>query len=252
VKAQSIPLSVIILTHRRDERFISALASAQPAEEILIVDYHSGNDWLKLKKQFHFTKVSRSEPIHNFSAERNLAMQQAKNTWVFFLDSDEVIEPASWQVIEQVMQDPQLAGAFIRRCDVFYGQPLKFGETGQVWLLRLLRKSAGQFNRPVHEIAQTSGQTIRASITLLHFAHTSIAEFLNDLSQYARIEAEYQADSQLPTFLLGIKTLVYPKLKFIVNYFFKLGFLDGWRGLVYVAMMSLHSLFVRVFSYENR
>ena len=115
-----------------------------------------------------------------------------------------------------------------------------------------MRKEASQFVRPVHEVAQIKGKVISSHISLLHFAHQTIAEFFQDITHYAKIEAEYQRDSRLSSFKLGLKTLIYPTLKFCQNFFCKLGFLDGWRGLVYAILMSMHSLMVRVFSYENR
>lgn len=234
MKKATVPISVIILTHRRDGRWKQAVASAQWAKEILIADY------------------SKKKPIVNFSVERNKLLKRAKNDWVFFVDSDEVIEAKSWPHIETLIRNSQLDGVYVRRQDVFHGRLLRFGETGTVWLLRLMRKRAAHFSRPVHEVAQVKGATRRSRITLKHFTHTSITEFLQDITRYAQIEAEYQTDSQLPIFLLALKTVIYPKGKFVANYFFRLGFLDGWQGLTYAVMMSLHSVFVRVFSYEDR
>ena len=252
MKSAAVPITVAILTHRHDERFKQAVASAQPAKEVLIIDFDSKNNWQALKKQWHFKKMARRGTIKNFSAERNAALKKAKYDWVLFLDSDETIEKQSWPLSESLIREPELEGVFVRRRDVFYGRTLRFGETGNVWLLRLMKKTAAKFVRPVHEVAEISGNTRQARIFLKHFAHSTIKEFIDDLTQYARIEAEYQQDGRLPTWLLAIKTVVYPKAKFLQNYFFRFGFLDGWRGLVYAIMMSFHSLFVRVFSYENR
>lgn len=247
----ALPLTVVILTHRRDSRFVAALHSAQLAAEVLVIDYTSGNDWSALKKRARFTKIARQGPIQNFATERNAALKKARYDWVLFLDSDETIEPESWIHIQKTIQDPTLEGVLVRRRDIFHGRLLRFGETGQAWLLRLMRKTV-RFTRPVHEEAVVQGKVRRAPIVLYHTAHTNIAEFLTDVTQYAKIAAEYQYDDQLPTLVLGIKTVVYPLGKFLYNFFWKLGFLDGWRGLVYAILMSLHSLFVRVFSYENR
>lgn len=234
MKKATIPLSVIILTHRHDQRFRQAVASAQWASQVMVVDF------------------SQKKPIVNFAKERNSLLKQAKYDWVLFLDSDEVIDPKSWPHLETMIRDPQLKGVFVRRRDVFHGKVLRFGETGEVWLLRLMRKNAAHFIRPVHEVAQVRGKTKQSHITLWHTTHSTISEFLQDVTRYAQLEAEYQTDSQLPVVLLSLKTIAYPKAKFVVNYFLKLGFLDGWQGLAYAMIMSLHSLFVRVFSYENR
>lgn len=252
IQPASIPITVIILTHRNDRRFFQALQSAQPAKEVLVVDFDSGNSWAALKKKAHFSRISRVGPIVNFSAVRNEALQKAHHDWVLFVDSDEVITPESWASLQRFIQEPRLQGVWVRRKDIFYGKILRFGETGSVWLLRLMRKGAAHFIRPVHEVVVADGQTARSDIVLLHTAHLTVSEFLQDITQYAHIAAEYQRDHELIPFWLGIKTIVYPVGKFVHNFIFRLGFLDGWRGFVYALMMSLHSVFVRVFSYENR
>ncbi|MBT4124520.1 MAG: hypothetical protein HOE40_03755, partial [Candidatus Pacebacteria bacterium] len=142
-------------------------------------------------------------------------------------------------------------GFFVQRNDVFYNKVLKFGETGGAQFLRMIRKEKAQYLRPIHESAEVPGITEHSTIQLNHYAHQDITEFIKDITHYSSLEAEYQKDSDLSELQLGVKTIVYPKAKFLHNYFIKLGFLDGWRGLVYAIAMSLHSLMVRVFSYEN-
>lgn len=246
-----LPLSIVILTHRNDKRFEKALSSAQKAQEVLVIDYQSQNNWKDLQKKYSFSVVKRTGPINNFSFERNFALQQAHHTWVFFLDSDEVIPPESWPSIKKCLTQHEVTGFWIKRKDVFYGKELKFGETGNQKFLRLIQKEKAEYLRPVHEKATVMGKTAPSEISLLHFSHQSISEFVQDITRYASMEAEYQNDNMLSDISLGVKTLLFPKAKFFSNYFLKLGFLDGWRGLVYATMMSLHSLMVRVFSYEN-
>jgi hypothetical protein len=44
--------------------------------------------------------------------------------------------------------------------------------------------------------------------------------------------------------------LFLPLGKFLYNYVGLLGFLDGWRGLCYALVMSMHSLGIRLRLYE--
>lgn len=234
INSQKIPLTVVILTNRHDKRFQAARRSAQRASEVLIKD------------------TQGKPPITNFSAVRNAMLTKAKHEWVLFLDSDEVIDEKSWPHIELCVRNNALSGMWVRRKDVFYGKTLHFGEAGNTWILRLVRKSTTKFIRPVHERARVEGETQRSRITLFHFSHPTLSDFLSDIARYAQLEARYQADTRLPVFLLGLKTFLFPVGKFFMNYIVRFGFLDGWRGLAYALMMSLHSLWVRVFSYENR
>ena len=251
MKNNNIPLSIVILTHRSDQRFLNALKSAQKAKEVLVLDYQSENNWKNLEKKHHFTLIKRSGPIENFAKERNLGLKKAKHEWVLFLDSDEEISSESWDEIEDLVKEKLIDGFFVERTDVFYGKPLRFGETGGTNFLRLVKKDKAKYLRPVHETALIDGKTEYSRIKINHYSHQNITEFLKDITHYSLLESEYQNDDLLSPTKLGIKTIIYPKTKFIKNYILKLGFLDGWRGLVYATMMSLHSLMVRIFSYEN-
>lgn len=242
-------VSVIIITHRTDDRFIKSVESAAFADEIIIVTF--GN--LSLP-DFHpkfspkIKHVRGGEQIQDFALARNQALEKASSEWVLFLDSDEIIEPSSVAIIQEKIQQPGLAGIFVQRQDVFYGRKLKWGETGRHWLLRLAARSTIHFERPVHEVAVVDGVKSMAPIVLLHYAHPTISDFWQAISRYSLMEAQYRAN-QNQRFSIW-QLIFYPPAKFILNYFLKLGFLDGWQGLVYAIMMSIHSLMVRVFLYE--
>jgi len=151
--------------------------------------------------------------------------------------------------ISQLLSDPKINGWWLKRRDFFYGQALKYGEVGQVWLLRLARKRNASITRPVHEVVAVTGKTSYSTLTISHFAHTHLNEFLQKIIAYARLEAQFRDRYSLLRFWLEI--CVYPLGKFGFNYILKLGFRDGWRGFIYAFMMSLHSLLVRIFAYEK-
>lgn len=224
-------LTVIILTNRDDARFKAALASAQPASEVLV--------------------IRNNQPIKDFSKVRNQALKQAKNNWVFFLDSDEVIPKNAWQFFENVIKGGKFSGATIRRKDVFHNRTLEFGETGDTRILRLMNKNKAKFVRPVHEVAEVDGEIIDLTVTIKHHAHQNIGGFLQDVNKYGEIEAGFRQEKYPESGKIIFEAITFPTGKFILNYFFKLGFLDGWQGFIYALTMSLHSLFVRIYLYEN-
>jgi len=78
---------------------------------------------------------------------------------------------------------------------------------------------------------------------IFHYPHQTISEFLKEINLYTTIRAEelYEDNSKI-----SIKQIIfYPKAKFILNYFLKLGFLDGIEGLIFAILMSFHSFLVR-------
>lgn len=223
----TVNLSIIILSRPNEPLLAQTRKSANFADEILVIE---------------------EEQITNFAQVRNQALTKAKHEWVLFLDSDEVISPDSVNEIKEIVNENRLDGVYLRRQDIFYNKPLRFGEAGRIKLLRMGKKSKMAWNRPVHEVVAIDGLVEESNIRLLHYAHSSIDEFINSVINYAYLEAKYRLDQKMS--FSSFQMIFYPPAKFIFNYIIKLGFPDGWRGLCYAMVMSLHSLAVRVFQYE--
>ncbi len=225
--SSTVDISIIILFKQRDEKLQQALDSSKFAKEIITVENSS---------------------IIDFSQVRNQVLKKATYPWVFFLDSDEVITPESIAEIKKIIRNNQVDGVIINRQDVFYNQIIKYGEAGNIKLLRMGKKDKMTWKRPVHEVAIINGIVEDSNIKIIHQAHSSISDFLTSVTSYAEIEAKYRASLNKNPNILQL--IIFPIIKFIHNYLLKKGFLDGWRGFSYALMMSLHSFNVRVFQYE--
>lgn len=222
-------LSVIILSRPDDPQLEKAQRSVEFADQVLIIENSS---------------------ITDFAQVRNQALSQVKHQWVLFVDSDEVLASSSIPMINNIIEKNQADGIWVKRSDVFYGQILKFGEAGQMKLLRLAKKNVMSWRRPVHEVAQVRGRVESSQIQLYHQAHHTVDDFIQRVTYYAQLEAQYRLQQGTDFSLLEL--VVWPWVKFFYNYVLRLGFLDGWPGLIYALMMSVHSLAVRVFIYELR
>lgn len=244
----TLPLSVIILGHQVGARLDAAIASVNWAAEVLVI--WSGTTELFPRQVPSAVRIiSAGSKVHDFAALRNQALQEAGYDWVFFLDSDEVFNEKTLRQLRSVIENPLIDGATIHRQDVFLQQELHHGEVGHVSILRLVRKQKAKYERKVHEHVVVKGHVARTSIQIYHFSHCSVADFLSKVIFYIQLEqierAQFQQKFQL------WEMLFFPPAKFIQNYFFRLGFLDGWRGMIYATMMSIHSFGVRASLYEN-
>ncbi len=192
-----------------------------------------------------------SHPLNSdFSAQRNFALEQTKADWVLFVDDDEYVGSELQREIIETLKDPKCSGYCIRRKDVIFHQPLSHGETGNIKILRLAKRSAGNFFRTVHEVWKIKGRVGELASPLYHRKDHFVSAFSNRMGKYSPIDAKYLNLENKP--FSWFRLIFYPLLKFKVNYFFKAGILDGTAGLFLAYLMAVQSLTVRTFQWENQ
>ncbi len=177
--------------------------------------------------------------ITDFAAARNAELAKAKTPWVLFLDADETLSPALEREISQAIKSPQYDAYYLLRVDTFMGRALCHGETGHAKFIRLARRDFGKWVRPVHETWVGEGKIGTLTHPILHAPHRSISSFLTKLDLYSTLDAQYRHEQGIKSNLF--KIAIYPLAKFKLNYFLRLGFLDGVPGLIMAMMMSFHS-----------
>lgn len=120
-----------------------------------------------------------------------------------------------------------------------WGKQMKHGEFGNTKLLRLAKAGSGKWVRKVHEVWEVKGKVEELANPLLHYPHQTLREFIADVDWQSSLHAEANLKEGKRSNLF--KIAAYPKLKFIKNWIFGLGFLDGTEGFVAALIMSFHS-----------
>lgn len=243
-------ISICILTHNDARTLQNCLESISWGDEVVVVDDNSTDSSVALvKKIIPKARIFSRALEGNFAAQRNFALEKAKGDWVLFVDPDEIVTPRLRVGIMSAIKAQRTNGFLLRRRDVFFGKRLYFGETGHIRLLRLGKKGKGQWSREVHEKWNIEGRVMEISAPLEHYPHPTIKEFLYDLNFYTSIDATHMYLNDGVRFSY-FRAIANPVGKFIQNFVLKLGFLDGLPGFIIAAMMSLHSLMVRIKLYE--
>jgi len=235
-------ISAVILTKNEEKNIKDCLQSVKDlVSEIIIIDDYSIDKTVKIAKDFG-AKVFRRHLDDDFSKQRNFSLEKAKNEWVLFLDADERISPELAEEIKEKIKSTNLNGFYLKRQEFFNGKPLKHGETAH-YLLRLGRKGKGEWQREVHEFWEIKEDIGRLKNPLLHYAHPTLTEFLEHINRFSTIHAKVLKKEGVKPSLL--RTVANPLAKFIQNYLFRLGFLDGTPGIITALMMSFHSFLAR-------
>ena len=233
-------ISAVILTKNEEKNIEECIKALTFCEEIIVIDDYSSDKTVEIARGLG-AKVFQRNLDGNFAAQRNFGLEKATNKWVLFADADERVSQELKEEMEKEVAAPNnpLLGYFVKRDDYIFGKKLKFGETASVKLLRLARKSAGQWARRVHEVWDVPGRTKTLKNPLEHYPHPSLREFIDDINFQSGLHAE--ANHQEGKHSSLVKILFWPKLHFLKNYFLRLGFLDGTEGFVLALMMSFHS-----------
>lgn len=242
-------ISIVILTKNEEKNILDCLETVLWADEIVVIDDYSQDRTIDVIKTFYPKKRIKifKRRLEDFSSQRNYGLSKATKEWIFFVDSDERVTKELREEINTLLieekNNPKYNGFYVSRKDIIWGKKLDHGESGNIKLLRIGKKTAGIWRGKVHEEWAIEGNTNDLESELIHYPHQSMDEFLKEINFYTTLRAEELYNAKTKVKFLDL--IFYPKGKFIQNYIFKLGFLDGLEGFIFAILMSFHSFLVR-------
>jgi glycosyltransferase involved in cell wall biosynthesis len=222
-------LSVIIITKNESQHIGRCLASVAWADEIIVLDSGSTDDTVAICKQFTEQVFSTDWP--GFGPQKQRALEKAKHDWVLSIDADEEISDALKHEIQEAMLKEDVDGFEIPRLSSYCGKIIQHGDWWPDLVLRLFRRTAGNFsNDVVHERIAVTGKIKQLHQPLLHEAFVDFEEVLHKINSYSTLGAEklYRQSKNASLGLAIAKAL----WTFIRTYFIKASILDGPEGLM--------------------
>jgi glycosyltransferase involved in cell wall biosynthesis len=241
----SVKISVALITLNEEANLARSLESVQPLVrdgqgEIIIVDSGSTDRTLEIARSYG-AKIF-SEPWKGFAAQKNSAMEKALGDWVLQLDADEALEAELTLELDHALeQSGNLVGYWIPRKNFFLRRWIRHGGFYPDPKLRLIRRGAGKFEEyGAHPTIKVEGVTGRLKHALIHSAYPTLRGYIDHMNSYSSSGAEVAVTKRHRGFSL-LNILVRPKLTFIYNYFFRLGFLDGREGFL---LHMYHAVYV--------
>lgn len=245
VYSWSVKISIALITLNEEVNLPRTLESVQPLVrdgqgEIIVVDSGSTDRTLEIARA-HGAKIF-TESWKGFAAQKNSAMEKAAGEWVLQLDADEALEAELADEIKRELgQKQNLDGYWIPRKNFFLGRWIKHGGFYPDPKLRLIRRGAGKFEEyGAHPTVKINGPTGMFKHALIHNAYPALRGYIDHMNRYSSSGAEVAVAKGHRSFNL-VNIVVRPKLTFIYNYIFRLGFLDGREGLL---LHLYHSVYV--------
>jgi len=213
----------------------ACLESMRWVDELIVVDSFSTDGTAELARKIADRVFQREYTSE--SGQRNWAVERASHPWIVLIDSDEVIPTPLREEIRATLRNPRYNRYKVFRRGIFLGREMKHGGWNRDKNNLLFRQDRYRFDgAEVHSRLLPEDKYGLFQNRLDHYTHRSIDEFVVKSNRYATLVARrYYQRGKRGT---AAKIFSHCAFNFIRNYFFRLGFLDGARGLVSAVLSS--------------
>lgn len=233
-----VELSVVIITLNEEKNISRCIKSIQDiASEIIVLDSFSVDKTEEICKNLGVTFVQHKFDGH--IEQKNRALQLANNEWVLSIDADEVPDEKLLNNIKKALENPTADGYYFNRKTNYLGKWIKHSGWYPDQKLRLLKKSKGKWagtnpHDKIELFPNCKSDYIKGD--LLHYSYYSIEQHLAQINSFTTIGAKeaYKKNRKSNLAIATIKSI----WKFKRDYFFKLGFLDGYYGFVICSLSA--------------
>lgn len=237
-------ITILIPTFNEERNIRDAIASADWADEVLVVDSYSRDNTTAIATEMG-ARLLEHEYI-NSASQKNWAIPKATHEWVMVLDADERITPELRAEIEAFIANPGDDSAMrIYRANHFMGKPIRYCGWQHDSVLRVFpRDRTTYLNREVHAdaIVEGGGNVRIAKSRMPHYTFDSFDQYMKKFDRYTTWAAGDRAGRTKK--VTAIHLLGRPTWRFFKQYILRLGILDGRAGLV-VCMLASFSVFLK-------
>jgi len=254
-------LSIVILTYNESKHLKRCIESIKDiATEVFVVDSFSSDNTVEIAKNLG-AKVYKN-PWKNYATQFNWGLKNCpiQTKWVMRLDADEIIPPElSKEIKEALSKDNSIKGYILNRGHMFLDKKIKHGGSYPTKLLRIWEYTNGYCENKwmdEHIILNEKGEVKNLKNPFWDYNLNNIGWWTEKHNGYATREAIDQLNKKYNLFNIEnvnndltkqskikkiLKNNIYEKipksirsfLYFNYRYIVRLGFLDGYQGLVW-------------------
>lgn len=225
------------------------------ASEIIVVDHMSTDTTPQIAERLGCRVLRNDPPDGNFDLNRKLGMSEARSDWILYLDTDERPTEALLLEVQEFLRkekaETSIAGVRIPNQFYFLGKRLRFGlYNRRAAEIRMVRRGAWDYpcEQGFHRSVSVRGSVICFKNAYKHFNVNSLSEWFVKTNLYTELDAEKKLASGIS--IRRFRAFWDAFCFFNKHYFLRLGFLDGYAGLVSIVYFMMYHLTLQVKLWE--
>ena len=240
-------VTATIITLNEESNIRAACESVAWADEIIVVDSESTDSTREVAAAAGATVITNAWP--GFSVQKQFAVEQASQDWIFSLDADERVSDELRNSISTLRgkAESEIAdGYLVSRRTYYQGRWIKGGGWYPDRQLRLFKKSMGHWKkRHIHESVTMNAEARIETLVgdILHYTVKDAAYHHRMIGErYAPLAARQMFEEGKRTSTFSVATA--GPAAFLRSFVLKGGFRDGFSGLT-IANFAAHHAFLK-------
>lgn len=238
-------ISVIINTLNERANIANAIGSVRPwVDEVVVVDMDSDDGTQTIARSLG-AQVFRHDRLGYADPARAFAVSKTTGNWIVVLDADEMIPAPLGRELRRIAEEGRADVVMVHMRNFLFGREMLGGGYG-AWESvrpRMFRQGAVAMSAEIHNIMRVEPKSTVLTIppsdglAVLHFNYLDVAQYIDRLNRYTRIEAE---TGHAPRSTRSM--LVWVLRELVARYIRRRGYRDGWRGVFVSGAMAFYRL----------
>jgi len=267
-------IAAIVLAKNEQTNIARCVQSLHWADEIVVIDDASTDDTVSIATEYGARVVDHR--FESFAEQRNWALRHAglRSQWVVMLDADEVSTDAFANELKARVREASKEVVGFRTCrkTMLDGVWLRYSDGFPVWIMRVVRRGDAWFEDSGHgevPVPKVRGTLGTIGSPFLHFAfsrgmddwwarHVRYAareaqrecELLQEASVWALFSSD-PSNRRRALRSLARRMPARGALRFVYQYVFRAGFLDGRQGFHFCRMMACYESMIAIRKWDR-
>ncbi len=233
-------LSAILIAQNEERDLPGCLEALKglASQIVVVVSSDTTDKTEEIAKSFGAKTFQRE--FDDYARMRQASLDVAEGDWCLWIDPDERMTPElAAEIRGALSENPQFVAVDIPFSVRFLGREMRWGGLGRESHIRLFRRTKARFTGgALHESLIVDGPVAVFKRKILHEPYRDIPDYLSKLDRYTTLAAQKRFEQGCRFTILHHLILPW---EFFSRVFLKLGFLDGYQGLVWAGLSSFHS-----------